>query len=189
MSASTLGKNIAGALYSALKDGSSYTSSTPVQANAIIAKEITSYLLSNTKLTATYIGVIPSVPPTPESTTDSQIKIIGTCAPPSGSDFQSWVSSVETNIKAGFMVSAGSQVKPISPILALNVPTPLSGFLNQGMLKSAHEGNHDSPQEPVWIQVATGILGWLNAGIPSPPTYAASFVGTGTATVIKITVS
>ena len=48
---------------------------------------------------------------------------------------------------------------------------------------------YDSPQEPVWIQVATGILGWLNAGIPSPPTYAASFVGTGTATVIKITVS
>lgn len=189
MSASTLGKNISRALYSSLSNPESYNSSTPSIANQIIASQITSYLLTNTKVAVNYSGTIPGTPPVPEILSDSTVSIIGTCSPPIGTSFDSWLGSQETNIKTGFMVSTGSLVKPITSILIFNFPT-IKTYITQSILKSVHENNHDNPLEPVWTKISEGILNWLGSGIlPTPPTYPANVVGTGIATITKIIIT
>lgn len=166
-------------------DGSSYSASTPEQANQAIADGVTEYLIDNTLITITYAGIIPGTPPTPDPIIADVCGITGQCAPPTGITFDSWVNSLASNIVAGFFIdSSNAGVSPISP-----TPAFLPGLsISQSMLTSIHTANLDNPQKPVWEVITGAILTWLNAVIA--PTYAASTTqSTGTATPTKTTVT
>lgn len=186
MPASSFADTIISKLKSSIgTDGSKYNSGTPAIANQAIALGITEYLMSNTTISVAYVGTTTTVPPSPFSTTDS-CKITGTCAPPSGTDFNTWIQSIASNIVAGFFIMPGAMVLPISP-----PPAFIPGLvISQSSLKSEHENNLDDPQKPVWTVICQAILDWLNK-IVSPP-YAASTASPpsmGTATITKISVS
>ena len=166
-------------------DGSKFSSSTPAQANSAIAQAITEYLTSNTLVPVTYVGMIPGTPPVPDPIVADVCKITGTCSPPTGTTFDVWVKSLETNIVAGFFISNGTAgVMPITP-----PPAFLPGLvLSQATIKSIHTANLKDPQKPVWQVITQSILTWLNAVI-TPPYAATTGKSTGTATPTKTTVT
>lgn len=183
MSASSFADKIIGGLDGAIsKNRDSYTESTPVSANQSISTSITDYLISNTKIIVSYAGVTPAG--VPVATVD-ECPITGSCPPPTGTDFNTWIKSIESGIVSGFFISIGSAgVTPISP-----PPAFIPGLvLTQDTIKEVHEGNYDDPQKPVWETISSSILGWLNSIVSSP--YPATFAGsTGTSTVTKIVVA
>ena len=184
------GKLLASKINSQFGDGSQYNESTPTQVNTMLAQEITNYLLTNTLVAVTYVGTIPGTPPVPEAGADPGVMITGSCLPPIGITFDSWVSSLEINLKTGFMISSGPVIKPITPIPIFGLyPAPLSTFVNQGIVKATVGDNPGATTYiNVWETICDGIVSWMTTQLPVPPTYAASLVGTGVATITKISV-
>lgn len=161
--------------------GESYNPSTPMSANQAIAQGITEYLTKNTQINVTYVGVIPGTPPTPDNTTD-QAKVVGACIPPSGTDFDSWVKSIESGIVGGLMLAPGTGlVTPVGTI-----PAFLPGLvIPQSALGQAHQGNTENPQLPVWEVICDYIITWLT-GPGTIPTYPATHLAsTGVATRVS----
>ncbi len=183
------GKTLAAKINSQFGDGSKYTSGTPTQVNTLLGTEITNYILGNTTISVTYTGTIPGIPPVPETGADPGVLVVGVCAPPVGVTFDSWLASLEVNIKTGFLVSAGPVVKPITPILPFNFPIPLNTFVNQELVKSTVGDNPgENTYIDVWETICDGIVRWMTTQVPVPPVYPASIVGVGVATIIKISV-
>lgn len=164
------------------KDGYSYSSSTPNIANQAVAEGITEYLTQNTTINITYAGVMPNGSPDPIVT--DVCKVTGTCSPPSGTEFDPWIKSLESNIVSGFFIDRGTA--GVTPLAPKNSYLPgLS--LNRSMIQSVHESNLEDPQKPVWETICNAILIWLNA-TNAGPYPASTSSSTGTATVIKTTV-
>ena len=183
------GITLANKINSQFGDGTAYNSGTPTLINTMLGTEITNYILTNTLVAVTYTGTIPGTPPMPEVGADPGVKVIGTCAPPVGITFDSWLSSLEMNIKTGFMISAGPVVKPITPIPIFNsLPAPLMTFVTQEDIKNAAGDNKEGAYIKVWSRLCDGIVNWITTQLPVPPTYAASIIGTGVATITKISI-
>lgn len=165
-------------------NGSYFNYSTPSIANSAIAEGVTEYLLSNTTISVSYAGTTTTTPPSPYVTTDS-CGITGACAPPIGTDFNTWVRSLESNIVAGFFISSGVSVVPVTP-----PPAFISGLIIfQSTIRQVHLNNLWNPQLAVWEAICQSILDWLN-GIVSLPYPATTTVppSAGTSTITKITV-
>ena len=186
MSASSFADKIIDKLDSAVgKDGYSYSSATSGIANQAIAEAVTEYLTDNTKINVAYVGTIPGPPPTPDPIVSDVCPITGSCAPPFGTTFDTWIKSLESNIVAGFFINRGQAgVTPISP-----APAFIPGLsISQVSLRSTHENNLDDPQKPVWEVITGAILSWLNSIVA--PSYAASTSqSTGIATPTKTNVT
>ena len=167
------------------RDGSTYTSATPGQANTAIALAITEYITTKIKLNITYLGTTITAPPTPDTGTDS-VMILGTCAPPVGIDFNSWLASIETNIMAGFLVGSGEGgIIPMTPTNAFILPG-LSTFITQSMLRSEHENNLEDPQRPVWEAICGGIIDWIDSSIVKTYQSTRTGISTGISTVTSV---
>lgn len=165
-------------------DGSKYNSNTPTIANIAIAEGVTEYLLSNTTISVSYVGTTTTTPPSPYVTTDS-CKITGSCSPPIGTDFNTWIKSLESNIVAGFFISSGISVIPVTPPPAFI----LGLIITQLSVRQEHLNNLNSPQLAVWKVICQSILDWLNriVSLPYPATTTVP-PSAGTSTITKITV-
>lgn len=171
-------------------DGSGYSSGSASSAMAAVAQAITEYLIANTKVMVSYVGIIPGVPPTPDPVVTDTFQIVGTCAPPSPSNnFDAWLMQIQTNIVAGFMLAPLGQAGIAfvqKPFLAPGVVT------TQANLKSAHDVGDKDPQQKIWEIVCDGIMQWINTSAMNPaPGAAARATGpsTGTAMITKITIT
>ena len=183
------GKILAEKINTKFGDGSLYNIGTPILANALIGIEITDYILKNTSISATYVGTIPGVPPIPEIGEDSKILVTGVCAPPVGITFDTWITSIELNLKTRFLVSAGPVVKPVTPIQPFNFPIPLNTFVNQELVRNTVGDNPgENTYINVWETICDGIVNWITTQIPVSPTYPASIIGVGVATITEILV-
>ena len=188
MPASSFADTIIAKLNSAIgRNGENYKSSTPNIANKAIAEGVTEYLLSNTMISIAYSGIIPGTPPIPDPTVSDVEEITGKCAPPSGTEFDVWVSSLESNIVSGFFIGPGKiGVTSIAPINCFHPGLSLT----REDIKSVHTGNLDDPQKAVWTKICSQILLWLNScNIGGYPAANSSTGSTGSASVIKTTVS
>ena len=180
MPAIVLAQNIANSLKSSVKKG---TESEIM--NATIAKEITTYLLSNAKVQATYVGTIPGSPPVPEGCID--LMPISGAVSPVGTyqDGDQWLDAIGKNISTGF-TTLPNVITPISPHISLQVPnTQLSKFVPKKPRESVH--NSSDPCLEFWKQVANGIFQMINTQVSK--SFAASLLGTGTASVTKLIVT
>lgn len=160
-------------------NGENFDSSTPTKANTAIAKGISDYIINNTEILISYSGVTSVGAPI---TTLDTCSVTGACSLISGTSFDTWVKSIETNIVSGFFISNGSAgVIPVTP-----PPAFIPGLtLLQQSIKSAHEDNLSDPQKPVWEVICNSIITWINSIISLP--YSATFSGsTGVATITKI---
>lgn len=171
-------------------NGSGYSSGSASAAMAAVAQGITEYLMANTKVMVSYVGIIPGVPPTPDPVVTDTFKIVGTCAPPSPSNnFDTWLMQIQANIVAGFMLAPMGQsgVSFVQkPFLAPGIAT------TQANLKSAHDVGDKNPQQKIWEIVCDGIMQWINTSSMNPaPGAAARATGpsTGTAMITKITIT
>lgn len=188
MAARDLADKIISSLKSAIgKDGTKFTKASPSIANAAIASTITTYLISNTKVNVSYNGPIPAGGT--ESIPSDDLTVLGVCAPPSGTDFDSWISSLENNIVSGFFIGVGKIVIP-----AGTFPSFKKGIsISREDLKSIHEGNitkDDDPQKLIWEKISSAILEWLNSTIGTPSFSAIGKASpSGVAKTTKVTVS
>ena len=176
---------ISGLVGSIGTDGSKFTAATPIQANIAIAQAITTYITGTVSVGIQYSGMTTTTPPVSDISPDT-ISIIGSCLPPSGTDFNTWIGSIEANIMSGFQIGPGNVgIVPVTPTQIFSIPG-LSGYVNQGMLKSAHEGNLKNPQQAVWEIICDGIIKWLEI-TATLKTYPAKRAGIsiGTATILK----
>lgn len=191
MSKSAFAQTIIGKMKAAIgTDGSSFSSGSASTAMTAVAQGITEYLIANTQVTISYVGVIPGVPPTPDPVVTDTFKIVGTCAPPGPSnDFASWLLQIQTNIIAGFqlepMGNAGV-VFPTVPFLTPGVTT------QQAELTSSHDTGDSNPQQKIWEIVCDGIMQWINTtalnAVPGAATRATG-PSSGVATITKITIN
>lgn len=170
--------------------GKDYSAGSASAAMSAVAAGITEYLIANTTVMVSYVGVIPGVPPTPDPLVTDSFKIMGSCAPtgPSNS-FDSWIKQIETNIIAGFQLAAmgnGGLVFPQKPFLSPGIIT------SQANLKATHDVSDEDPQQKVWEVVCGGIMDWINGlainVTPGAATHPA-VSSTGTATITKITIT
>lgn len=160
-------------------DGSAYNSGTPSAANSAIAQAVTQYLITNTKITIAYTGTMPTG--SPDICTDN-VLVTGSVAPPSGTDFQSWLKSLESNIVAGIMISSGPGL--VTPTGTF--PAFIPGISNPDLYGAIGDYNN-SAQQIAWEAICDSILTWLNSIVTSP--YAATHVtSTGMASPTKTTV-
>lgn len=186
--------------------GSDYTKDTPEKANKAIAEAVTEYILDNTKITIAYAGTIPGPPSVPDPIIADSCPVDGECSPPKGTDFSTWIKSLESNIVAGFKIDAGTAgVEPITPPAAFlpglvpdldalkkahtdNIPKPPEeGEGDKGEKKSdattlneGGEGDEEEapdPQKPVWTEICKWIIDWLSKTIA--PGYAAQVSESG----------
>lgn len=168
-------------------DGQGFNSGTPAKANQAIADAVTEYLPKNTKIQVGYVGTITGPPPVPDPLVTDMCDIEGTCAPPVGTDFDTWIKSLESNIVAGFKISKGAGgVTPIAP-----PPAFIPGLsLSRDDIKSVHQANMDKPQKPVWTKICGDIITWLNSIVSSPyPAQNTNTSSTGVATPTKTIVT
>lgn len=163
--------------------------SAPIAMSAVAAG-ITEYLIANTTVMVTYVGVIPTVPPTPDPLVTDTFKIVGACAPTGPSDsFDSWIRQIETNIISGF------QLAPLGTggLVFAQFPFAIPGIItSQANLKAIHDVGDKDPQLKVWEVVCGGIMDWINSFAinitPGPATHPVA-PSTGTATITKITLT
>lgn len=161
MSKQALAKDIIDAIAGSIgSDGSKYNEGTPSMANAAIANAITSYIINNTTITSVYSGVIAGTPPVTDPIVGDTHSVIGTCAPPSGTDFDSWINSLWSNISSGFFIGAGKVgVTVMAPTLAFTGNISASSLPD--ILKKCTE--EDDPQTYCWEAIADVILQAINA--------------------------
>ena len=170
--------------------GKDYSAGSASVAMSAVAAGITEYLIANTTVMVSYVGVIPGVPPTPDPLVTDSFKIIGSCAPtgPSNS-FDSWIRQIETNIITGFQLDEkGNEglVFPQKPFLSPGIVT------SQANLQAAHDVSDEDPQQKVWEVVCGDIMDWINnmaintTSGEATNSYTSS---TGTAAIIKIYIS
>ena len=173
-------------------DGSTYSNSTTTLAQSAIAEAITEYLIANNTITISYNGVLTSGGT--DIIASDTMKITGKCQLSSTpSQFNTWVSSLQSAIALGFLVQSPSTqgivtlFQPFSSVVgALQIP--------QSKLKVAHESNLNAPTLSVWSEVCGGILDWLNSSAAINPNAVAvtatrSGISSGTATLLSINVS
>lgn len=193
MPASAMADKIISSLSGALgSDGSKFTASKKSDGEKAIAKAITDYIKSNTKINVSYVGLLPSG--TPDPVVADVCEVDGKIEPivmGSGSTFDDWIKKVKEGITKGFTIKQGiAGVSPLSPTKAFERGTI---SLTQGAIKSVHEGNMKNPQKAVWTKICEGILMWLNTSgplqtpIPAQNTKSQS-KGSPGMSVIKITV-
>lgn len=171
-------------------DGSGYSSGTANAAMTAVAQAITEYLIANTKVMVSYVGIIPGEPPTPDPVVTDTFQIVGTCAPPGPSNsFDAWLLQIQTNIVAGFMLAPLGQAGIAfvqKPFFAPGVTT------TQVNLKNAHDVGDKDPQQKIWEIICDGIMQWINTSAINPAPGAAersTVSSTGTATITKITIT
>lgn len=161
--------------------GQSYNSGTPSSANAAIALACQEYIIANTKVNISYTGIMPNSSPDP-ITTDVAL-VMGTVAPPSGTSFSAWISSLESNIVSGLLISPGTAlVTPVSPVMAFKKGISLS----QGDVKSAVGDNNKNGQTVAWEAICDKIIQWINKSPSAGLSYPASHItSTGAAIIVK----
>ena len=171
-------------------DGSKFDKNTPTAANKSIADSISTYLTENVTITISYVGTIPGPPPVPDPVVTDTMGITGTCAPPVGTDFNTWIKSLETNIVAGFFLEKGKAgIATVAPS-----PAFLPGLsLSRDDIKSVYEnlGEEDNAQEKVWEEICDKIIKWLekcNLGLTYPGNNSKAG-STGTITISKTTIT
>ena len=191
MSKSAFAKAIISKMKAAIgTDGLSYSSASASAAMSAVAQAITEYLIANTKVIISYVGIIPGVTPMPDPVVTDTFKIVGACAPPGPSNsFDAWLMQIQANIIAGFMLAPMGQ-SGISfvqkPFLAPGVST------TQANLKIAHDVEDKNPQQKIWEIICDGIMRWINTTAMNPaPGAAARATGpsTGTAIITKIIIT
>lgn len=165
MPASSFAQLIISKLAAAIgNDGSGFSASTPMSANQAVADAITEYIKSNTQIMSSYTGMIPSAPsPVPDPIVADVHTVDGMCAPPTGTTFDAWWTSLGINIQTGFVLMPGTAgVTYASPVMpfALGQLQPASAVQNS--IKSVAESNKDNPQQPVWEVIAQEILNMIN---------------------------
>lgn len=175
--------------------GSDYTKDTPEKANKAIAEAVTEYILDNTKILVAYSGVNSAGVADP--LVADTCPVDGECAPPKGTDFSTWIKSLESNIVAGFKIDAGEKgVKPVAPPPAFlpgivpdlgalkkahtdNIPKPPEeeegdkggGKTDATTLNEGSEGDEEeapNPQKPVWTEICKWIIDWLSKTVAAP---------------------
>lgn len=170
------------------RDGQGYSSGTPNVANAAVADAVTTYIIANTTVMIAYKGIMKATPHPADPVVVDTFKVVGTCAPPTGTDFGSWIKSLQNNIVSGFSLApsgAAGVVFPCKPIQTGNLTISL------GDLTNIHTGNDTNPQTPVWEHICEKLLDWLNnpgtvnktSGVASRP------VSDGTANCTSIIIS
>lgn len=170
--------------------GKDYSAGSASAAMSAVAAGITEYLIANTTVMVSYVGIIPGVSPTPDPLVTDSFKIMGSCAPtgPSNS-FDSWIRQIETNIIAGFQLAAmgnGGLVFSQKPFLSPGIIT------SQANLKATHDVSDEDPQQKVWEVVCGGIMDWINGLAMNPTPGSASHPtasSTGIGTITKITIT
>lgn len=171
-------------------DGSKFDKNTPTAANKSIADSISTYLTENVTITISYVGTIPGPPPVPDPVVTDTMGITGTCAPPVGTDFDTWIKSLETNIVSGFLLDKGDiGLSTISPSPAFLPGLVLSREDIKSVCENLEEG--DNIQEKVWEEICDKIIGWLelcNIGITYPGNNSNSG-STGIVTISKTTIT
>lgn len=171
-------------------DGHSFGDGTANSAMAAVSQAITEYLVANTQVTVTYVGIIPGTPPTPDPVVTDVFKIVGSCAPPSPSqNFDEWLLQLQNNVIGGFQLAPSGNagvVFPMKPFLAPSIT------ITQQDLKSAHSVDDEEPQQKIWEIVCDGIMKWINGTALNPAVGAGSRPSgpsTGTANIVKIVIT
>ncbi len=191
MSKSAFAQTIISKLKSSIgTSGKDYSAGSASAAMSAVAAGITEYLIANTTVMVSYVGIIPGVPPTPDPLVSDSFKIVGSCAPtgPSNS-FDSWIRQIESNIIAGFQLAPmgnGGLVFAQKPFLSPGIVT------SQSNLKATHDVEDKDPQQKVWEVVCGGIMDWINGLAMNVTPGAATHPvvsSTGTATITKITIT
>lgn len=173
-------------------DGAKYTSDTPTKAQQALAAAITEYLIANTVVKISYVGVLTSGTGTDTVVTDT-LKIAGSCGSiGKPSDFPSWVNKIQSVIASSFsVVSPGVngvvvQFQPFNSAKgALQIP--------QGDLKAVFEKNMSDPTNAVWQVICGKIIDWINSNLGKNPAITAISatrpgVSAGTASLTSITI-
>ena len=186
--ASTICSKIRGAAGS---DGGKFGNGTPQQCQAAIASAITEYLMAHVTVHAVYNGMTTTTPPSPDIVPDEQFKIVGSCAPMSvPGNFVGWVSDLQSKIAQGFMIQAPGQ-----NLVTTTFQPFIAGALtiDQGALKSAHEGDMKDPMQKTWKVVCQAVMNWINSARscnPAAKGVAATRPGSaGTVSITKIVIT
>lgn len=164
-----------------------YNTGSASSANKAIAEAITEYVLQNTIVTSTYVGVMPNGSKDPLSV--DTFKVIGKCEPaPVSSNFDAWLAILRDNIANGFSIAVGGaglifSAKPFNPNTKIEITRDTD-------LKPIAEINGDSVQQITWERICNGILKWIN-GTPNPAAVGAAShaPSTGVATVSVVSVT
>ena len=193
MSASSFASLICSKIRAAVgSDGSSYNSGTPSSCQAAIAAAVTEYFIAHVTVHAAYNGMTTSTPSVPDIVPDEQFKVIGTVAPLSTpGNFASWVVDLQSKIASGLMISGPGINGVVTAFQPFNPATTLT--INQGSLKSAHEGSMKDPMQKTWQVVCQALMNWVNSAVscnPAASAVAATRPGSvGTVTLMHITIT
>lgn len=164
-----------------------FNSGTPLLGGTLLVNAITEYVTGRITISGSYTGVIP--PATPEVVPITTNPITGTLSPLATGTFESWVVSLESQIKTQFFIGAGNVlpigVLPAFPAFVLN--------LTQQMLGDAYLSTVDDygrvlegkdPQLECMKLISSKIIEGLEIG--KIPTFPSSLVGTGVTTVSNL---
>ena len=191
MSKTTFAQTIISKLKNSIgTSGKDYSADSASLAMNAVAAGITEYLIANTTVIVSYVGIIPGTPPISDPLISDTFNIVGSCTPTGPSDsFDRWIKQIESNIIAGFQLSASGE----GGLVFTQMPFQNTGIaISQADLKAIHNVGDENPQQKVWEAICGAIIDWINnlAINITPGTATHPIVSsTGTATITSITVS
>lgn len=166
-------------------DGGNYTAGTASVAMSAVAAAITEYIITNTSVTISYSGIIPSTPPVTDPLVTDTFEIVGSCAPTGPSDsFDTWIKQIESNIIAGFTLAPQGKAGVVfvqRPFLSPGISTL------QSMLKANHNVADENPQQKIWEIICGDIMDWINGAAMNPTPGAATHNPPGSSGIAQIT--
>lgn len=102
-----------------------------------LSKVLTDYLIANVQVPITYVGIIPGTPPVPDPIVADVLGITGDIPDLDNTDFNSWVTSLESGIMTLKLENPG--IAGIKPNMSLNIfKKGLNTYLSQDNIKSIH---------------------------------------------------
>jgi len=166
---SDLGSQIAGAMNQA---------DNPTEAHNNFSAKLQSYINENCEILGTYVGVLPTVPPSPDPLSGpyqwkAQAVISGSALKSGATGgFSSWTISLAVQLSnTTFQGSDKTNTVTAAPtkLTIATVSIDMSGKPNN--------------MNDAMAQVGAGIVNALKSGIPTPPVSAATSTAGGTGTV------
>lgn len=173
-------------------NGATYTSDTPINAQRAIAEAITEYLVANTTINISYVGILTNGGSSDQVVSDA-MKITGQCAEiGKPSDFISWVNKIQSVIASSFTVLSPGQNGVTVSFKPFN-PSQGALIVQQEELASASQNNQQRPSQAVWEVICGKILDWLTSETGKNPQAKALSatrpgISTGTVTLTSITI-
>jgi len=184
---SSLGLALKNSIYK-YKNGRGYTRDTSDSIMNDFVSTLSTYLVSNTRVSISFKGTKPNGKP--DIFDESDVKIIGSCATTGrAKDFNSWLAKLSNNIQIGFNISTGTKTIPSSNNIKIFTITNLSETIKQSDLRDL--GDKVGIENKVWNYIGNGITKHLITRPSIELKYPATTItgSTGICTVTKITIN